>query len=297
LSTGLRAVADWQQTSQARRRITKLASTGPERPIGDLISHYKRSSDIVFILGSGGSIAQIGDNGWSQIRRHDSIGFNFWMIHPHRPNLYFIEGTRYLETYHTLIKWLHKRESDYRGIPFVIEYKLWSYWGCRLEDLPEGMRFNTYLNAPLMRPTYDENRMRQYLRSWCALGANRANQLVNMIHHRASISALIAAAYCLGYKEIVLVGVDLKNTRYFWEELHDLEGPFPPNIETGDMHATVIQKAERPTYGLPIDLYLRLFDDEILKPSGRRLYNASPISSLNSVLPYYALEEDRLGPV
>ena len=123
------------------------------------------------------------------------------------------------------------------------------------------------------------------------------NQLVNMIHHRATVSALVAMAYCLGYRKIVLVGVDLNTTRYFFEEMEGLEGPFPQNTETAGVHQTMLEVAEQPTYGLPIDVYLQLIKEEVLEPAGVRLYNASPISRLVSLLPYYALEETAIGPV
>ena len=209
LGTTLRSIDDWQHTVRTRRRIAGISAVGPERPISRLMEDYQRSSDTVFILGSGGSVAAIGDEGWSHIRNHDSFGFNFWLIHPHRPNLYFIEGVRFLEGYRVMMEWFHKRQRSYQGIPLVIEYKLWSHWGCRLEDLPDTIRAHAYLNAPCFKPTYDQDRMRRYLRRWRALGSNPVNQLVNMIHHRASVSALVATAYCLGYRKIVLVGVDL----------------------------------------------------------------------------------------
>ncbi len=297
LGTGLRSIDDWQHTVRTRRRIAALAALGPERPISRLMEDYRRSSDTVFILGSGGSVAAIGEEGWSHIRKHDSIGFNFWLIHPHRPSLYFIEGLRYLESYRTMIDWIHKRELAYRDIPLVIEYKLWSHWGCRLEDLPDSIRAHTYLNAPWFKPTYDQDRMRQYLRRWRALGSSPVDQLVNMIHHRATVGALVATAYCLGYRRIVLVGVDLNSTRYFFEEMEGLEGPFPQNIETAGVHQTMLEVAEQPTYGLPIDVYLQLIKEEVLEPAGVGLYNASPISRLVSLLPYYALEETAIGPV
>ena len=59
----------------------------------------------------------------------------------------------------------------------------------------------------------------------------------------------------------------------------------------------MLEVAEQPTYGLPIDVYLKLFNEEVLEPAGVRLYNASPISRLVPLLPYYALEETAIGPV
>lgn len=48
-----------------------------------------RTSEKLFILGSGLSINEIVD--WAHIAAHDSVGFNFWLIHDFVPDFYFIE--------------------------------------------------------------------------------------------------------------------------------------------------------------------------------------------------------------
>ena len=53
------------------------------------LSSYKQS-DTLFILGSGGSIATCSDKQWETIGKHDSIGFNFWLLHEFVPT-YFTE--------------------------------------------------------------------------------------------------------------------------------------------------------------------------------------------------------------
>ncbi|MCL2825571.1 MAG: hypothetical protein FWD57_16385, partial [Polyangiaceae bacterium] len=52
----------------------------------------KKNSDTVFILGSGSSINAISEDRWRGIRRHDSFGFNFWLLHRHVPTLYATEA-------------------------------------------------------------------------------------------------------------------------------------------------------------------------------------------------------------
>ena len=51
-----------------------------------------KTSDTVFILGSGWSINEITDARWSIIARHDSIAMNFWPFHPFVPRIYLFEN-------------------------------------------------------------------------------------------------------------------------------------------------------------------------------------------------------------
>ena len=60
-------------------------------PLGyDLVKKYKKS-DTLFILGSGSTINKISDKQWGKIDDHDSIGFNFWLVHDFVPDFFKFE--------------------------------------------------------------------------------------------------------------------------------------------------------------------------------------------------------------
>ena len=44
-----------------------------------------KTSDTVFVLGSGWSINEITEQRWKVIGRHDTIALNFWLVHPFVP--------------------------------------------------------------------------------------------------------------------------------------------------------------------------------------------------------------------
>jgi hypothetical protein len=54
------------------------------------VSQYK-TSDTLYILGSGISIMDLNQEQWNVISSHDSIGFNSWMHHPFVPTYYCME--------------------------------------------------------------------------------------------------------------------------------------------------------------------------------------------------------------
>ncbi|MGC1298446.1 MAG: hypothetical protein WA869_25750, partial [Alloacidobacterium sp.] len=56
-----------------------------------------RASDTLFILGSAWSINDISDERWQIIGRHDSVGINFWPVHPFVPRFFHFEDIAYDE--------------------------------------------------------------------------------------------------------------------------------------------------------------------------------------------------------
>ncbi len=47
-----------------------------------------KTSQRIYILGSGKSILDISKDEWKEIKKHDSIGFNHWYVHDHEPTFY-----------------------------------------------------------------------------------------------------------------------------------------------------------------------------------------------------------------
>jgi hypothetical protein len=56
---------------------------------------YKKTSDTLYILGSGPSINHLSSKCFSLIKEADSIGFNFWFAHEFVPSFYCFQHTRF----------------------------------------------------------------------------------------------------------------------------------------------------------------------------------------------------------
>jgi hypothetical protein len=111
-----------------------------------------------------------------------------------------------------------------------------------------------------------------------------------MVHHRASLGAVILFAFLAGYESIVLVGVDLNNSLYFWETNSYILGGAagPPTAQSGQAaHPTVDPSQNAEEVSIPIDEYLRLLDSSVLRPSEVTLSVANPTSRLVLFLPIY----------
>ena len=187
----------------------------------DLDLRTVKRSNTLFILASGSSINKISPARWAVIARHDSIGFNFWPIHPFIPNMYFMETifkNHPHEMFELFCRISRQRARDYaRVIKVVTELR---------NALPTG-RFAgseeflgplyTLPTCPVAASTEAEFAYGlNYLRS---KGVFDPADRVNTVFKQAStLSSLIALAIRMQYRTIVLCGVDLNHSEYFYQD-------------------------------------------------------------------------------
>lgn len=247
-----------------------------------------KTSDTVFILGSGASINNISDAGWSNIAKHDSFGFNFWLVHSFVPTLYFSEalpesapGFDYPRLYRRYINAAAKR-PEYATIPkvltdFTVDRSY--FW----EGLPSHMRENVYSVATIPAFARTEDEFRCNATELKRLGFFKQKPHIrHLFKYRATISMLVSLAYMMGYKRIVLCGVDITDPRYFY---HDAERyPEFSEIESarpGKVHITGVEREMMVT----AQTVIRILNEVVIRPSGAELLVENPTSALASFLP------------
>lgn len=285
--------ADIRLTHDARRALASMRSRGLLRSVADLDIAARKRSSTVFVLGSGSSVNSLTEADWDVIGEYDSIGFNLWLVHDFVPTFYFIElGTESLaadmaDTYQ--VELLRQRLPDLNGMPIIVESKCWLRPNGVAYPVPRQLRSSLFFYAPYYLRTTSVDVVAWVLRRARPLWRHGSRDLRAMVHHRASLSALVLFAFLAGYEEIVLVGVDLNDSRYFWETNSDvLKGAVgPPTDGNSQAHVTVDPTATRSEVAVPIDHYLRLLDLSVLRPSGVTLTVANPASRLSSFLPVY----------
>ena len=121
---------------------------------------------------------------------------------------------------------------------------------------------------------------------------------------RASIFMTMSFALLAGYRRIVLCGVDLANTAYFYHDpRHEARGlPVPPMLPATaeelarkyTQHGLKMSQVPDPSVHntidpalnpLPMDKVIHAFNEEVLKPEGVELYVALPSSKLFPRIP------------
>jgi len=186
----------WVRDRLVRRHHYRLVSEGTLRAA--------RKSSKVFIFGSGYSLNDLAPREWAHFREHDVFGFNAFYNERWIPvDFHLLRGGIYGE-----LRWGHHDEVAaalagnplYGNTVFLLQDEYFAHFANQLIGyrlLPAGARIFRYKTARADRlPT----------RSFRDGILHTAGTLCDAVH----------CAYCLGWTEIVLVGVDLYDARYFW---------------------------------------------------------------------------------
>jgi hypothetical protein len=255
-------------------------------PLSDLDLLRVKGSETVFILGSGQSINKITPQRWEVIKANDTIALNNWLVHPFVPKFYCFDSAPRtsrsepgLEAgYDFLLKNIWSRATDYRRTIKIVS-NLRRGKGCQIvRELPSEWRENLYFGRtpPVVARTKSE--FTAMVRYYKARGTfAQLSRSRNLFKYNSILVTCLSVAIRLGYRRIVLCGVDLSSNHYFYHDPHF----FPETAEVSlapreEQHDTVVAKS----WLVPIDEMLIVIRDEILQPSGIELYVESTSSLL-----------------
>ena len=225
---------------------SRVAAQWHGKAIDDDIIQYK-TSDTIFLLGSGPSINDIAPAEWEHIGLHDSVGFNYWFAHDFVPTLYVFQyGSD------SMLGILKDKYAQYQGVPFLIRGSAFAKGEFNYDD----ERLNLLKNSPVYyineypiaaRCSLDIDLLFRYME---ALGLMTFGHISRFIPKwRGTLGLLIMLAYQMGYRNIVLCGMDMQDSDHFW----DYE-PYP----------AIKQKYSLPDRG---SANIRSFTDDSLSPN------------------------------
>jgi len=180
-----------------------------------------RASDTLFILGSAWSINEISDERWQVIGRHDSVGINFWPAHPFVPRFFQFENITYDHQpamYDAFQKLLERRSEAYANTLKIITEVSLDGQRQTLFELPESMKKNLYVGFSMPVVARNEEELRAGIRYMRSIGAFSPHARVAwLFKYGGSVIAMLTLAVLMGYKRIVLCGVDLNKQDYFYQ--------------------------------------------------------------------------------
>ncbi len=185
----------------------------------DILNHKK--SDTIFLLGSGPSINQISDEMWKEIGECDSIGFNYWFINDFIPTYYMFQFPEGDEILDMTLDILADRHESLKHVPFILRGSAIANNKVDLNDKRvELLKQNEvyFLNEyPLhMMVETDIDLVLEYLDLLDLMPFGKLTKFIPKL--RSSMALLIVLAYQLGYKKIVLCGMDMKGGfDHFWD--------------------------------------------------------------------------------
>lgn len=256
-----------------------------------------------FILGSGSSVCELGQEQFDQIDSEVSVGINVWAGHDFVPSMYSLEPGRYPASGREIKHrgFITKRlESDLvvKRSPLILELR---------PQHPFHPTQSVYIPAPLSENSHLLGRV-NFLRSNSERGlrvdiflilvaiALRVVPPSVLPDNGATVVRLIFLAYILGFREIVLVGVDLNTNPYFWYapgcagKYRELRNLFPRPV--GKPHDTL------ETLNRPYDS--RIFIIELARllerHFGTKIWSGSRTSSLAEHLGIFCWEGKKCNP-
>ncbi|WP_404468984.1 hypothetical protein [Sutcliffiella horikoshii] len=256
--------------------------------LGEMGGKLKKSNTL-FILGSGSSVNSLTNEQWEEIKKHDSVGFNFWFLHDFTPSFYVYEENLNTERNDIFYDILSTKKEDYKDIPFIvkdIEYK-----GLTYEKIPEELRDQFYLSTDITFQSQKNDLQLFYKLGYEFIRQlNKDIEIKVLLKKSGTLSYLLTLGEQLGYKKIVLCGVDLNNSKYFYDSTLYKEKFKIPAIPINSMEKHPTNQALNGN--IPMEEIISVIDQTILVPKGIKLYIGSKTSALYPKLPYYFDEQE-----
>lgn len=251
-----------------------------------------KQSETLFILGSGGSANELTESQISRIAENVSVGINLWVAHYFVPDAYSFEAGRFPPLKNEIPQMvqmgieLARPEVLSRKPKVLLLRPSAPSRKSQFLPIPEGLIASTYVygrsNVPELQIQIAERGIRDFLRSYLRFRAPRHA----LPDNGASVVRMIFLGLALGFQKIVLVGVDLNRSSYFWysegvKSRLELRSIFPRPV--GKLHDTT-ETDKRPHNTRDLIIWI---DHAIREFTDSRIYVASPSSSLATDLPLY----------
>lgn len=281
----------WVYMARKERRVVKrLRNAISKKGLGSITKLLRARAvgkKTFFILGSGSSVCELGSERLHRIGEEVSVGINVWAGHDFVPTVYALEPGRYpasaeeIEHRRFITKRL-ERDEVVEIKPSVLELRPQSpFHPSQSVQIPAALEANSHLvgRVNLLRSNSVRGLRLDILLILWAIAARVVPTSV-LPDNGATVVRSIFLAFMSGFKEIVLVGVDLNTDPYFWyasgcgDRYRELRNLFPRPL--GKPHDTL------ETLNRPYDS--RVFIIELArvleKHFGTKVWSGSEVSSL-----------------
>ena len=288
----------YKKATDKQKKLRQQVSRWGGDPLSTLDLLERKTSDTVFILGSGPSINDLTEDAWRVIRQNDSFAFNRFVAHSHTPTYYNSERVS--------VEWLEtvvQERPDYRDHVLLMSNAK------HFVDWHDASNFRRFENHRFTCP-YIVGGALEILDKIFAVVYSNGLALRNgfYFHYRGSLSLVLSLCFLAGYRKIVMLGVDLTKYNYFFENTNQYTDDLSqrlrselycerianPALYGRDQPHGTFSKTRHPT-DRPIDEVVKLFNESVVLKNNRRLYVGSPNSELATFLPIYQFPPASFG--
>lgn len=294
-SSGFRTIRRKIMEAEARSEETftkhqaKVASVNL-MSLEDLRTRAKQapSVDTFFILGSGASIENLTAANFDEIAQQVSVGINNWGVHSFIPDIYALESVPAAgdgRGFSRALGLLSRKEVVNRRPSILVLKPRTENEIMELKILPSELRQQVSFYGRIAPATRLEGNLRQEISDYFSHVATKHPSVV--LDSGASIIRMINVGILLGFRKIVLLGVDLNGSPYFWEKnstyFSNMSGPQPITNQPAGTHETALQLSRAFDVVTFVRSLSRFFSEELdgalfVGSSGSRLADFLPVT-------------------
>ena len=248
--------------------------------------HYKmadfvklKQTDTVFLIGSGSSLNEITEDQWSIINSYDNMGVNNIFYHP-----FFIPKSLHLEL--KKYDWgiakerlEEKWELGWKNVNYIFPIERYAYISGAIGHEKKAKIF-TY--------RYERRRFHPKKHPDTKIDANFNPDKILYKSYDTSVSTIIQMLYLMGYKNIILWGLDMRDSKYFWTDME-------PEVR-GLVHDLWNKQREGKDKNTPhnashLQDYITDFNDKFMKPKRREIFVGHKSTLLYPKLQYIDIDK------
>lgn len=243
-------------------------------------------AETFYIMGSGASIDSLTDEHFVQIASQTSVGINSWGVHQFVPDIYSFESVPWVgdgQDFARAMALLNRNDIRARKPEVIILRPKTALEIENLNVLPDDLRDSVSFYGRVAPATRRSSNLLGDTARYFDHVFPRFPSVV--LDSGASVVRMVVLGIILGFRRIVLAGVDLNGSPYFWENrpeyLLSLAAAPPVNNQLTRTHET-LSSLNRP---FDVKTMLRALDSFFQTERGGQLLVTSPDSALAEFLP------------
>ena len=219
----------------------------------------KKNNNKVFILGSGYSIMGLSEENYNEIKKHTSIGFNYWIDNDFVPDIYVFEiSKKKMYVFERFKKILMMKSSEYMYTKiFIKDFDN----SINYDEILSGLDSKIKKNIFFLNEVFLPSRYEGYFKYAYALFNFLFKNTYILGRCRGTIFTCLQIASKLHANKIILCGIDLNDNRYF-QDFYKSSRYKLPTVQKEPRLKDNIHPTNDPDYGYPtIEEVIKVFDE------------------------------------
>ncbi|MDD2458828.1 MAG: hypothetical protein PHQ83_10025 [Eubacteriales bacterium] len=247
----------------------------------------KKKSDTLFILGTGSSVNRYTAKQWQDISQADTMGLNDWIFHDFIPDILMAEILHDMDYFpNCYYSDLELVLDAYKKHQTLMIYKDGARGKKNLDKLPSAVQAEF---LALYNPTVPILKISQI-----APAIQKMSKILQQYNHhqklmifrkRATLFSAIELAWLMGYKKIVLCGIDLNHGNYFFDEDRNYYESKGFKLPSYTQHVGGHKTNNADISEVTVSQLVKGLNETLLKPEGIKLTVGSKESALAEFLP------------